>query len=159
MKRIHIVLILVSLIIAACTPKYFKPHHMENMRWIEGKWSATEAGITISESWKFTQRLGFDGINYIVAGKDTLFIERTQIRFGPKSSMVYDAKTGHVNFEASEQLKMVKFSKSSFTFQNQKATRRLTYKKKKGDVLEIEVLEMFDGELNKTKYELFKVNP
>jgi hypothetical protein len=146
--------IFVMLANVSCSPKYFKPRHFEKMKWIEGHWSSTEQGITITEIWKTNSNTGFDGTGFIVAGRDTLFKEQMQIRKGPKSSIVLESKAGQVHFESSDPMKLTSLKNKRFVFKTETNTKTVKYTNRKKDVLLIDILELTDNEITRTKYTL-----
>lgn len=151
-----IAIFFVTFFLVSCTPKYFKPSHFEKMKWIEGGWSSTEQGITITEKWKFISGTGFEGVSYITVSRDTLFSEQNSIRTGPKRSIIFESKSGQINVEYSEPLKLKTLKKNSFTFQSAEKNKTLIYRNKKNNEILIEIRETDGNQLNVTKYELKK---
>jgi hypothetical protein len=150
-------LVLVLFWVSSCSPKTFKISHMNKMKWIEGHWSSTDQGITIAERWKFDGINEFEGRIYIASHKDTIYVERTQIKFGPKNTILFMSSTGQVHIEEYEPMKLVDVKKNSFTFKTDDGAKTVKYQNKKGKAMQIIILET-EGEIkNRTKYLLEKV--
>jgi len=161
-NKLKATLLLLSLIfvliwVSSCSPKTFKISHMNKMKWIEGHWSSTDQGITIAEKWKFDGINGFEGRIYIASQKDTIYVERTQIKFGQKNTILFMSSTGQVHVEEYEPMKLVNVKKNSFTFKTEDGAKTVKYQNKKGEAIQINILEI-DGETKtRTKYLLEKV--
>jgi len=157
----HAIFILIIIpgfsLITSCTPKYFSPSHFEKMKWIEGHWSSTEEGITITEKWNYIEKDGFKGASYITVSRDTLFSEKIQIRTGPKRSIVFESASGQINVEVTEPISLKILKKNSFTFQSESKNKTISYRNKKNKELQIEIREEEGIEISATKYVLNKI--
>jgi hypothetical protein len=148
---------LIFTFISACSPRFYRAHHLDKMSWIEGKWSSTDEGITIAEYWNYKSQQGFSGISFIAAGRDTLFKEQTEIKTGPKGSVLFEAKSGQVYLEESETMQLVKLGNKTFTFRTESDRKTVTYRLRKDQIMQIDIHEFADGEMVKTKYQLEKM--
>ncbi len=155
---IFLISVFSAILLGSCKPGYFKPSQFERMKWIDGTWSSTDQGITISESWKYQGETGFYGISYIATGRDTLYIERLFIQSGPKRTMVMKSETGQVQIETSEPMVLIRLCRGSFTFRDSSSGRTVTYKNNKAQSMQIIIRETVEGNESKTKYELKKMN-
>lgn len=155
---IFLITVLSVILLDSCKPGYFKPAQFERMKWIDGTWSSTDQGITISESWKYNGETGFHGLSYIATGRDTLYFERLLIQSGPKRTMVMKSETGQVQIESSEPMVLIRLSRGSFTFKDPTSGRTVTYKNNKDLSVQIIIRETVEGNESKTKYELKKMN-
>jgi len=141
----------------SCNPRYYNVSHLEKMQWVEGTWSSTEQGLSITEQWKYIAESGFQGINSITAGKDTIYKETTQIKPGPKRSIVFTSAYGQVQIEEYAPMKLISLKKKSFTFQTEDKLKTISYTNKKGNAIQIEINEKTGENPGKTKYQLNKV--
>ena len=152
-------LLIATIVVAlvSCSPKSYKILHMNKMKWLEGHWSSTDQGITIAEKWKFDEINGFEGRIYITSHKDTLYLEKTQIKFGPGNSILFMSSTGQVHVEEYEPMKLIQVKKNSFTFKTEDGAKTVTYQNKKGNAIQIIIVEIDGQTRNRTKYILDKV--